>query len=585
MPILGDISSSRWATASEPSPPSTSRDNRTRSTPKTSNPRTPRNRGPCTKPTDKPTTTTSLPGPEGLSGSRWAPDDSTVLRSRTQKDGIQKSKRPLRPQALKNTTKPLAKSLPMVFSGAGAIVAKKNKEKSPPGREVSPAPGPTQAPIVPNASHIPRNIGTGIYPDKSTPTQTIVLDEEGDTLMQDFNDPSVVRQIVGVVGGERQSTAGHILEHDDNAGSRIRASVSSARWVMVLDTNFLLSDLPLVGNLLEANRDWGNVLMVPWAVVMELDGLKKSNASVMLPRGQKTPMAPLARRVNNWVHEKMEKNEPGLWVQRQKETVGSEEARGDAAILDCCRFVKEEKKHKTALLSNDTNLCIKAMTYDIKTISVKEGKPLAVIDILSSLDDLAKDIDKHADSDINASKYVSPSPSLPAAPTPNVVASLQALPDTAARVVVSTLLQRIEYDLVNTLLPLLAYWWSQRGSLLEAPHFPPSFSGVEMAITFCLNDCFSEVFPGNTELYPILKGRQLSNAWQSWCSWATDVPSPHGTESLAPTASHIKELIDTLDTLWDGFMPLRNSHQYARCFRERTEAIGIWRSLAKECPL
>lgn len=106
---------------------------------------------------------------------------------------------------------------------------------------------------------------------------------------------------------------------------------------MVLDTNFLLSDLPLVGNLLEANRDWGNVLMVPWAVVMELDGLKKSNASVMLPRGQKTPMAPLARRVNNWVHEKMEKNEPGLWVQRQKETVGSEEARGDAAILDCCR--------------------------------------------------------------------------------------------------------------------------------------------------------------------------------------------------------------------------------------------------------
>jgi hypothetical protein len=217
MPILGDISSSRWAKAPEPNPSSTSRDNRTRSTPKATNPRTPRSRGPRTNPTDKPTkptTTTSLPGPGGLSGSRWAPDDSTVLLSRTQKDGIQKPKRPLRPQALKNTTKPLAKSLPIVFSGAGAIVAKKNKEKSPPRRENSPGPGPIQAPIPSNASHISRNIGTGIYPDNCIPTQTIVLDEEGDTLMQDFNDPSVAKQIVGVVGGERQSTARHILEHD-----------------------------------------------------------------------------------------------------------------------------------------------------------------------------------------------------------------------------------------------------------------------------------------------------------------------------------------------------------------------------------
>ncbi|KAI5815113.1 hypothetical protein BZA77DRAFT_249047 [Pyronema omphalodes] len=53
---------------------------------------------------------------------------------------------------------------------------------------------------------------------------------------------------------------------------------------MILDTSFLLSDLPLVGKLLKENRDLGNVLVVPWAVIMELDGLKKSSAPMTLRR-------------------------------------------------------------------------------------------------------------------------------------------------------------------------------------------------------------------------------------------------------------------------------------------------------------
>ncbi|KAI5818294.1 hypothetical protein BZA77DRAFT_291840 [Pyronema omphalodes] len=282
MPILGDISSSRWAQAPEPSASSTSRDNSTRSTPKATNPRAPRSRGPHARPT----ITTSQSGSGGLSGSRWAQDDNTALPSRAQKDGIQKSKRPLRPQALKNASKPLAKSLPIIFSGAGAIEAKKNIEQSPPPRSQSlPGPSLIQAPTPSDASNISKNIGTGVCRDNSIPTPTIVLDEEGDALMLDFNDPSVARQIVGVVGGERQSTSHHILEHDDNSDSRVREPVAPTRWFMVLDTNFLLLDLPLVGKLLEGNRDWGNVLMVPWAVIMGLDRLKRSSASTTLRRG------------------------------------------------------------------------------------------------------------------------------------------------------------------------------------------------------------------------------------------------------------------------------------------------------------
>ncbi|KAI5815114.1 hypothetical protein BZA77DRAFT_294528 [Pyronema omphalodes] len=103
-------------------------------------------------------------------------------------------------------------------------------------------------------------------------------------------------------------------------------------------------------------------------------------------------------------------------------------------------FIKDEKSHRTVLLSNDTNLCIKAMTYGITTISVKEGKPLTAPKTLSSLDAMVNPQDKQAGSDINASKYASPSPSLPVAPTPDVsVTNLQASSDTAALSAVNTL--------------------------------------------------------------------------------------------------------------------------------------------------
>ncbi|KAI5818292.1 hypothetical protein BZA77DRAFT_365134 [Pyronema omphalodes] len=146
---------------------------------------------------------------------------------------------------------------------------------------------------------------------------------------------------------------------------------------------------------------------------------------------------------------------------------------------------KEQEKHQTPLLFNDTNPGTKAITSNIKPISVKEVKPLEAAEILSSLDAMVDYKYKQGGSDMNAS------PSLPVAPTTNVsVTSLQGSSDTAA---VRTLLQRIEYNLVTTLLPLLAYCPSQQGSLLETPHLPPSFAAVETAITFCLNNHFSEV--------------------------------------------------------------------------------------------
>jgi hypothetical protein len=75
--------------------------------------------------------------------------------------------------------------------------------------------------------------------------------------------------------------------------------------------------------------------MIPWAAIMELDGLKKSTSSI--DSGTSVTVGMLARRANNWCFEKMAKREPGLWGQTKEEVLDSTAIKGDAAILDCCR--------------------------------------------------------------------------------------------------------------------------------------------------------------------------------------------------------------------------------------------------------
>lgn len=54
--------------------------------------------------------------------------------------------------------------------------------------------------------------------------------------------------------------------------------------VLVIDTNILLSSLPMVASLVESNR-W--TLIIPLPVIMELDGLK-SNSSIQLSEAART---------------------------------------------------------------------------------------------------------------------------------------------------------------------------------------------------------------------------------------------------------------------------------------------------------
>jgi hypothetical protein len=113
------------------------------------------------------------------------------------------------------------------------------------------------------------------------------------------------------------------------------------QWVLVVDTSFILSHLHLVNNLVEAYTRWGNVVMLPWATIMELDGLKKSNSTIRHKTAEGTEMTVtvgmLARRANAWCFDAMQRKVKGLWGQMKEEVLDPTATNGDTAILDCCR--------------------------------------------------------------------------------------------------------------------------------------------------------------------------------------------------------------------------------------------------------
>lgn len=133
-------------------------------------------------------------------------------------------------------------------------------------------------------------------------------------------------------------------------------------WLFVIDTNFILSHLKFLDDLLKAHKKFGHVVLVPWAVVQELDGLK-NGVQGRIDSGENLNPGVLARRANKWLFEKFAAVYPALWGQTKEECFDGQAVKGDDAILDCARFFQERKNQATCLLSNDRNLCVKALVH------------------------------------------------------------------------------------------------------------------------------------------------------------------------------------------------------------------------------
>ena len=80
----------------------------------------------------------------------------------------------------------------------------------------------------------------------------------------------------------------------------------------------------------------------------------------------------LARTANDWVYRNLASSNSNVVGQRVRQVLDPSCIMDDA-ILDCCLYFKEQMEMFAILLSNDKNLCSKALTEDIPTVSYVKG--------------------------------------------------------------------------------------------------------------------------------------------------------------------------------------------------------------------
>ncbi|KAI9495232.1 PIN domain-containing protein [Zychaea mexicana] len=182
------------------------------------------------------------------------------------------------------------------------------------------------------------------------------------------------------------STSSSFSSHAILSNCLTQTSVFNCQQIAVLDTNFLISNLGYLTALAtQAEKYLGSlVVVVPWVVVTELDGLKGRNNIQSHKHGSSGKLGDLARRAMKFVQIALA-DQRG-WLRGQKmDEVFEQEAKmlkGDDSILDCCRYFAQLRKPIT-LFTNDRNLAIKAMIHQVQTLSAESREKL--IDYASSL--------------------------------------------------------------------------------------------------------------------------------------------------------------------------------------------------------
>lgn len=141
---------------------------------------------------------------------------------------------------------------------------------------------------------------------------------------------------------------------------------------LVVDTNFLLSHLNILDDLKKTGLKYKLKVVVPMAAIKELDGLKKSTRIADLD-GELSgkSVGHLARWANDWIYAALATNSDSVVGQKMSQVI-DKFATQDDAILDCCLFYqKTYPSSLVVLLSNDKNLCMKALTNEVLTVSYR----------------------------------------------------------------------------------------------------------------------------------------------------------------------------------------------------------------------
>ncbi|XP_065068342.1 transcriptional protein SWT1-like isoform X2 [Rhopilema esculentum] len=179
------------------------------------------------------------------------------------------------------------------------------------------------------------------------------------------------------------------IEIPRTADSTVRdpVKVMDGSLFIVLDTNILLSHLKFVSELKDSPIPGAGrpTVVIPWMVVQELDRLKNAPDSriVEAGEGENQPFISinfLARNAVAFIHNCFSQNHPRIKGQSvfeaSKSVDGFTEETNDDSILCCCLLLKQNAPQtKTVLLSNDRNLCSKALMNGVKAFTKKTLLP------------------------------------------------------------------------------------------------------------------------------------------------------------------------------------------------------------------
>lgn len=194
---------------------------------------------------------------------------------------------------------------------------------------------------------------------------------------QNITDDEDVEMILDTVDNSFQP---HFTEYnnaiytDTSSGPRTN-NISKATTLFVVDTNFIISHLDILEDLRSSFSTYHHTIMIPRYTIRELDGLKTEIASKeknCLGLKKTRHIGEAARKGNTWIYSNLANMDSGVMGQKLTQRMEINVVKDDA-ILDCCIYFKERQNCFVILLSNDKNLCLKALTEDILTVSYRTG--------------------------------------------------------------------------------------------------------------------------------------------------------------------------------------------------------------------
>lgn len=142
-------------------------------------------------------------------------------------------------------------------------------------------------------------------------------------------------------------------------------SSSEAVLHVIVDTNILLSHLPIVKMLLEKCESGKKIqIYIPWMVLQELDYMKTKNE-------KKNSIEILARKAASFLFEQIKNKNSSFRIQTLdefKNCISLLSDENDDKILEWCLCLQKEGQCKMILLSNDIMFCAKASASGIESM-------------------------------------------------------------------------------------------------------------------------------------------------------------------------------------------------------------------------